>query len=245
VKIIRHIGMKKKWGFILSILVAVVLGTAAAGSTATITGEALQAAVQTHVEKHSPWPKGRIRVEFPETVADVAVPSEKVTIKIKGRANEDFIGQTSFTASLRGETKPLREEHVKATLWVLMDVVVSTKSLSSGTVLGAGDVKVLQKWYDAVPQNRVSDLKEVIGKKLSVSINPHMEITKNVLKDCPVVRRNQPVRIMLDNGTLCITATGVSQEDGILGEVIRVQNTASKRIIHARVRGNALVAVDF
>ena len=236
--------MKKKGVFILSLLVAVVLVTAAAGSTATITGEAIQAAVQAHVEKQSPWPKGRIRVEFPETVADVDVPSEKVTIRVRGRANEDFIGQTSFTASLRG-TKPLREEHVKTTLWVLMDVVVSTKSLSSGTVLGAGDVKVMQKWYDAVPQNRISDLKEVIGKKLSVSINPHMEITKNVLKDCPIVRRNQPVRIILDNGTLCITASGVSQEDGILGEVVRVQNTASKRVIHARVKGNALVAVDF
>jgi flagella basal body P-ring formation protein FlgA len=236
--------MKRKRGFILSLLVAVVLGTVAAGSAATITGETLQAAVQAYVEKQSPWPKGRIKVEFPEPVADVAVPAEKVTVRIKGRANEDFIGQTSFTASLRG-TKPLREEHVKATLWILMDVVVSTKSLSSGTVLGAGDVKVLQKWYDAVPQNRISDLKEVLGKKLSVSINPHMEITKNVLKDCPIVRRNQPVRIVLDNGTLCITASGVSQEDGILGDVIRVQNTASKRVIHARVRGNALVAVDF
>jgi len=236
--------MKRKRGFILSLLVAVVLGTVAAGSAATITGETLQAAVQAYVEKQSPWPKGRIKVEFPDPVADVAVPAESVTIRIKGRANEDFIGQTSFTASLRG-TKPLREEHVKATLWILMDVVVSTKSLSSGTVLGAGDVKVLQKWYDAVPQNRISDLKEVIGKKLSVSINPHMEITKNVLKDCPIVRRNQPVRIVLDNGTLCITASGVSQEDGILGDVIRVQNTASKRVIHARVRGNALVAVDF
>jgi len=236
--------MKNKWAFILSLLVAVVLGTAAAGSTATITGETLQAAVQAHVEKNSPWPKGRIKVEFLESVPDVDVPSEKVTIRIKGRANEDFIGQTSFTASLRG-TKPLREEHVKATLWVLMDVVVSTKSLSSGTVLGANDVKILQKWYDAVPQNRISDLKEVIGKKLSVSVNPHMEITKNVLKDCPIVRRNQPVRIVLDNGSLCITASGVSQEDGMLGEVVRVQNTASKRVIHARVKGNALVAVDF
>jgi flagella basal body P-ring formation protein FlgA len=236
--------MKNKWAFILSLLVAVILGTAAAGSTATITGETLQAAVQAHVEKNSPWPKGRIKVEFLESVPDVDVPSEKVTIRIKGRANEDFIGQTSFTASLRG-TKPLREEHVKATLWVLMDVVVSTKSLSSGTVLGAGDVKILQKWYDAVPQNRISDLKEVIGKKLSVSVNPHMEITKNVLKDCPIVRRNQPVRIVLDNGSLCITASGVSQEDGMLGEVVRVQNTASKRVIHARVKGNALVAVDF
>jgi len=236
--------MRRRWGFVLSLMMAALLGTAAAGSAATITGESLQAAVQAYVEKNSPWPNGRVKVEFPETVADVDVPSEKVTIKIRGRANEDFIGQTSFTASLRG-TKPLREEHIKVTLWVLMDVVVSTKSLSSGTVLGAGDVKVLQKWYDAVPQNRVSDLKEALGKKLSVSVNPHMEITKNVLKDCPIVRRNQPVRIILDNGTLCITASGVSQEDGMLGEVIRIQNTASKRVIHARVRGNALVAVDF
>jgi len=237
--------MKKKQGLILFLLVAVVLGTAAAGFPATIKGETIQAAVQAYVEEHSPWPKGRTRVEFMETTADVAVPAEKVTIRIKGRANEDFIGRTSFTAFLQQGTKPLREAYVMVTLWVRMDVVVSTKSLSSGTVLGAGDVKILQKWYDAVPQNRLSDLKEAVGKKLTVSVNPHMEITKNVLKDCPIVRRNQPVRIVLDNGVLCITASGVSQEDGILGDVVRVQNTTSKRVIHARVTGDALVAVDF
>jgi len=85
--------MKKKQGLILFLLVAVVLGTAAAGFPATIKGETIQAAVQAYVEEHSPWPKGRTRVEFMETTADVAVPTEKVTIRIKGRANEDFIGR--------------------------------------------------------------------------------------------------------------------------------------------------------
>jgi flagella basal body P-ring formation protein FlgA len=241
----KNIEMNAWQVILLWLSLVLILGPATTGSAATITGEALQTAVQTYVEKHSPWPKGGIRVEFVDTVPDVTVPSEKVTVRVKSRANEDFIGQTSFAVSLREGTKLLREEHVKASLWVLMDVVVSTRSLSSGSVLGDRDVKMVQKWYDAVPQNRVSDLREAVGKKLSVSINPHVEITKNVLKDCPVVKRGEPVRIILDNGTLCITATGVSQEDGVLGDVIRVQNTASRRVIHARVRGNALVAVDF
>ncbi len=244
-KAVERIVMKKNRGFILTLMAAVVLGTAAAGSAATLTGETLQAAVQAHVEKQSPWPKGRIRVEFVDAVPDVTVPSEKVTLRVKGRVHEDFIGQSSFTVCLREGTRLLREEHVRVRLWVLMDVVVSARSLSSGTVLGDGDVKVLQKWYDAVPQNRLADVREALGKKLTVSVNPHTEITKNVLRDCPVVRRNQPVRIVLENGSLYITASGVSQEDGALGEIVRVQNTASRRIIHARVRGNALVVVDF
>jgi flagella basal body P-ring formation protein FlgA len=230
---------------LLCLSLALVLGPVRPGCAATVTGEALQAAVQAYVEKHSPWPKGSLRVEFVDTVPDVTVPSEKVTVRVRGRANEDFIGQTSFAVSLREGTKLIREEHVKANLWVRMDVVVSTKSLSAGSILAHRDVKMVQKWYDAVPQNRLSDPREAVGKKLSVSLNPHAEITKNVLKDCPVVRRGEPVRILLDNGTLYITATGVSQEDGGLGDVIRVQNTASRRIIHARVKGNALVAVDF
>ena len=46
--------MKKKQGLILFLLVAVVLGTAAAGFPATIKGETIQAAVQAYVEEHSP-----------------------------------------------------------------------------------------------------------------------------------------------------------------------------------------------
>jgi flagella basal body P-ring formation protein FlgA len=245
VRYLKKIEMNAWPAIMLGLFLVLILGPAAPGSAATITGEALQAAVQTYVEKHSPWPKGGIRVEFVDTVPDVTVPSEKVTLRVRGRANEDFIGQTSFAVALREGTKLVREEHVKVRIWVSMDVVVSTKSLSSGAVLGERDVKLVQKWYDAVPQNRLSDLREAVGKKLTASVNPHMEITKNILKECPLVKRGEPVRIILDNGTLCITATGVSQEDGGLGDVIRVQNTASRRVIHARVKGNALVAVDF
>lgn len=234
-------------GLAMILWAAFALGIAGAadGAERTVSAEAIQSQIRADIEKNSPWPKGKIRVEFVEPVSDVTVPAERVSIKVRSRSSEAYVGQSTFFVGFYDNGKLLREDSVRVRMEVLMDVVVSARALNAGSVIDAGDVKLLSRWHDTMPPNRLSGLKEAVGKKISTSVRPNMEITRNILRDCPLIKRGEPVRIVLDSGQLRVTATGISQEDGLKGEVIRVLNSSSKRVIHARVIDNALVRVDF
>ena len=234
-------------GLTVMLWAAFALGVAGAadGAERTVSAETLQSHVRAEIEKNSPWPRGSVRVEFVDPVADVTVAAARPGIRVRSRSGEAYIGQSSFFVGYYDGGRLLREDSVRVRMEVLMDVVVSARALSAGTVLDSGDVKLLSRWHDSMPQNRLSGLKDALGKKISTTVRPNTEITRNILRDCPLVKRGEPVRIVLDSGQLRVTATGVSQEDGLKGDVIRVLNSSSKRVIHARVIDDALVRVDF
>ncbi len=80
---------------------------------------------------------------------------------------------------------------------------------------------------------------------MSTSIRPNMEITTNMLRDAIMIKKGKMVRILLDNGPVRVISTGVSEENGAYGAMIKVKNTSSKKIIFARVEGQSLVRVEF
>ncbi|HNQ02925.1 MAG TPA: flagellar basal body P-ring formation chaperone FlgA, partial [Syntrophales bacterium] len=86
---------------------------------------------------------------------------------------------------------------------------------------------------------------EAVGKKATAGLNAGTEITRQMLRSAPVVKKGEVVRIVLESGPMTISAVGLCQEDGGRGDLIRVQNVSSKKIIFARVMGTALVRVDF
>ncbi len=60
-----------------------------------------------------------------------------------------------------------------------------------------------------------------------------------------ILKRNQAVLIKIDRGGLTVTAIGKTLQDGTLGEYIKVQNTASQRIIMAKVNEDGSVEPVF
>ncbi|MHB0946320.1 MAG: flagellar basal body P-ring formation chaperone FlgA [Sedimentisphaerales bacterium] len=60
-----------------------------------------------------------------------------------------------------------------------------------------------------------------------------------------VVKRNQNVVIKIESSAVMITATGKAMDDGMAGEIIKVQNNDSKRIIMAKVNADGSVEPVF
>jgi flagella basal body P-ring formation protein FlgA len=218
------------------------LGVAAAG---VIKGETIEEAVSAYVGKNTFWPEGVVRVEFPGGVSDVSLSGERIACRVQSRRNEDFIGNTSFTVRFYEDDELLGKQTVRARLEVLMDVVVSSRSLRRNTEIGSDDVRVVKRWFARPPVNVVSSPEDVVGKKLRASIKPNTEITGNMVRDIPVVHKGKPVKIVVENGLMGVTTIGMSEQDGMRGELIKVRNLSSKKIIYARVMDDSLVKVEF
>ncbi|MEA3415432.1 MAG: flagellar basal body P-ring formation chaperone FlgA [Thermodesulfobacteriota bacterium] len=216
-----------------------------AAARTVIKGEMIKAYVRTYVEKNMPWPKSAVRVEFPTRVSGLKLTGKKITCRVMSRRNEDFIGNSSFTVRCYENGEFLNGKRVRARIEVAMDVVVSTKSLRRNVRINRDDVRLVKKWFNRLPSNIISSHDAVVGMKLRTNVKPNTEITGNMVRSIPMVKRGKPVKIVFENGPMRITTIGLSEQDGMRGELIKVRNVSSKKVIYARVTGNSLVKVGF
>ena len=213
---------------------------------ASTSGEkAIKEAVRKHVEDNAPWPRERVRVEFFGPMPEVAGPAGQADLKVRSRAGERYIGRTSFTVRFSKGDTVVREEAVRVRIEVFTDLVVSTREIMRDAVIGSDDVTVTSKWMDTAPAGILTDAAEAVGKKAVMRLNAGTEISRTMLRSAPVVKKGEVVRIVLESGPMVISAVGLCQEDGAKGDLVRVQNISSKKIIFARVMGSSLVRVDF
>ena len=239
--------MKRAVPFIAALLAALVLSAlqAAVCLAAPAGEETIKEAVKKHIEENAAWPGDRVRVEFLNAVPDVAVPAALANLQVRSRAGEPYIGRTSFAVRIcKGDTF-VREETVRVRIEVLTDVVVTAHGIARDAVIGQADVTVASKWKDSASAATLSEAGEVIGKKATMRLNAGTEISRHMLRSVPVVKKGEVVRIVLENGPMVISTVGLCQEDGGQGDMVRVQNLSSKKIIFARVAGQSLVRVDF
>jgi flagella basal body P-ring formation protein FlgA len=212
---------------------------------ANIGEQDIKDAVRKHVEENGQWPKDRIRVEFLGPIPEVAVSCDAASIQVRSRNGEKYIGRTAFTVRFSRGDMFLREDTVRVRIEVQMDVVVSSRGITRDAILDQSDVTMMTKWMDTATTGIIADINEVLGRKATVRINPGTEITKHMLRSVPVVKKGEIVRIVLESGPMVISAVGLCQEDGGQGDLIRVQNTSSRKVVFARVMGQSLVKVDF
>jgi len=229
----------------LAACVVLLAGIPSAAAAGVIRGQAIEEAIRAYVSKNI-FQTGRdTRIDFPGGISDVTLDGEDITWQVQSRRNEDFFGNTSFSVRFYEDGRLLDEKIIKARLEVLMHVVVSARSLGRDTVISPHDVRVMARWFTRPPRNIVSSLDGVVGKKLRAGVSPNTEITRNRLEDVPAVKKGRPVKIVVDNGLMGITTIGISEQDGMHGELVKVKNASSHKTIYARVVDNSLVEVEF
>lgn len=242
----RKIAGKIMFFSIISVLL-MCLGTrnSVAVESLVIQQEKLNKAIGLNIEKNMPWPAGSMRFEILSPVPQIALPAGKVVWKVDVKGNEDYLGDSYFVLKLYNNGVLFKEESIKVRIEVLREYIVSVKNLSRDCIIGADDISLQKRWVRSIPLNSISNMDEVVGKLLCVSIRPNTEISRNMLKEVAAVKRGKMVQIVLNSGAINITTIGLSEEDGAEGSFVKVRNISSNKIIYARVVGESKVRVDF
>lgn len=211
-----------------------------------VSKNAIKSIIVNYINENMPWPKGTVRTEFFSQISGIGLSAKDITCRVVSIRDEDFIGYSNFTIRFYNEGVFLKEKTVRVRLEVLRDMVVSTGYLARGTNISKDDVKLVKKWFDRISPRVVTDINDVLGKRLRTSIKqPDTIITRNMLMEPVVVKRGKLVRIVLEKGPLRITTMGLSKQNGACGDIIKVKNISSKNVIYARVMGDSLVQVEF
>ncbi|HBJ1049157.1 TPA: flagellar basal body P-ring formation protein FlgA [Escherichia coli] len=124
---------------------------------------------------------------------------------------------------------------------VLVPVVMAKSLVARDTPLTANDVEL--KPYNVSAQRRdvLMDLNEAIGLSSKHALQPGRPLTKEELVSPVLIERDQPVMIVYQSAGITASMPGVALKNGRKGEMVKVRNASSQRVISAIVAESGVV----
>jgi flagella basal body P-ring formation protein FlgA len=214
-------------------------------SSAALPAERIRQAVDKAIRSRMPWADGNVTISDVQFDEHVKLPNGKLTYRIVPNRHEDYLGATILALHLFVDGQPVRKLWVNATISVMADVVTVVRPLGKHQHVELEDLAIQRRERSDLAADTVSRVEDALGFRTTRMIYPDTVLRSSMLALPPLVRRGDLVKIVADAGPMTITATGMVKQQGRKGEMVRVMNTSSKRIILARVTGPGAVKVDF
>ncbi len=201
----------------------------------------LRLALEQHA-KHHDWQGMQLRydINLPASSANLAKCSSTLRILATGDA-------PSFM-----DRQQLRVEcpdgwHLNATgqTHVFLPVAHAEGIIDRGQTLTLGDLKLQRINIAKARRGYYNRLDEVVGLAAKRRIRAGQTITPALIEQAMAVRRGQPVRIVASNDGIEASTSGEALGDGQPGDVIRVRNTRSGKVIDAKVMEQGVVTSTF
>jgi flagella basal body P-ring formation protein FlgA len=155
----------------------------------------------------------------------------------QGKLRVDPLDTHSFNrmrfAAVCDDTPSWRDERVvRGTVSAV--VVVAAEAITAGRPIAAGDLKLERRDIRSI-MDAVSDVEDVIGRASRHPLRNGDAIAQSALLEPLLVKRGSLVNITARAAGVEAQVTGEVLEPGHRNEIVRVRNTASGKIIRARV----------
>jgi flagella basal body P-ring formation protein FlgA len=129
-----------------------------------------------------------------------------------------------------------------------VEVYVPARALSTGEIIAEGDLQTVTVPERDLSSNAVVDLKSLVGMEVKRTLREGSIIRKNAIAAPLLVRKKELITLTVQTNQMRLTAQGQAMDDGAIGDVIRVMNLTSKKVISAVVSGkqsaNVVVASE-
>ncbi|MQP66469.1 flagellar basal body P-ring formation protein FlgA [Niveispirillum sp. SYP-B3756] len=154
---------------------------------------------------------------------------------VRGRLTADLIAPATGPQLLR--------QTVSGRAIDMVELPVLNRRLAPGEVVGDSDLSYLNMPRDRVVAGAITSAGELVGKSLRRAVAPNQPVNGRDVREPVVVVKGQVVTILLQSGSMQLSAQGKALSDGAQGELVRIVNSSSSRVIEATVAGPNLVTV--
>jgi flagella basal body P-ring formation protein FlgA len=217
----------------------VTLSTAAQ----TVSGRNLAETALEAVEQRISAASEDIDIELVGYPADILAPVGSVTLQADLphgiRKNGPTIANVTVSTNGHTFTKVSLRYNVK----IYADIVVAAKPLNAHEPLTPENLTLQRLDTLSLNSSYITDRNKLVGLSAKRFLAAGTVINDMVVEKPVIVKRGSSVTITARSGVMEVTAAGQALQDGVEGQIIRVQNINSRRILTARVVDEGLVQV--
>ncbi len=150
-------------------------------------------------------------------------------------------GATSVGVACEGE-KPWKI-YVRVTIKLMREVAVAARPLVRGDILQRDDVRMVRKDVSRINGSYLEDPTPLIGYELRQSVSANSLLYSRMLQAPKLVRRGDKITVLAVVGGLEVRVMGEALSDGGKGQMIRVRNLSSKRVVQGEVVSKGMVRI--
>jgi len=191
------------------------------------------------------WQAADIRVEGLAFVAgdlEDGLPSSSLVAK------GEFLpgpGRRILTLSEIENGRDVGEIRLRGEVHMLGPVIQLSRSLPRNHLVRGRDLKVGRGDISIYGPGTITTLSDAVGKRLRIARRAGTVLAARDLLVVPLIRRGERVGIVAKVKGIRVKVAGVSREDGQRGELVRVKNLMSRRMLMARVVDQNTVAAVY
>jgi flagella basal body P-ring formation protein FlgA len=151
----------------------------------------------------------------------------------------------TFTARLIAPAtgKPLAHREISGRLSLLTDVPVLSGGLRAGDMISADDLSYVEMRNSDISSSTIVSAEKLIGQMPRRAIAAMRPVTAADIEAPALVKRGELVTVALQNGALNLTLQGKALQNGSEGDIVRIVNTASNRMLEGVVTGPQTVTI--
>ena len=184
---------------------------------------------------------------------DVSLKSIKMPQEIKiapGLAQIEAVrtggqqgGRMSFQLKAKIDGEPEQIFPVEALVEEYREVPTAKRPINKGSVVNSEDVVMARFNVNMLPVDAADKDREVVGHAASHDISAGEVFRATKLELPRAVTKGDKVTLLYRRGLLEASATGISLDDGAVGQEVKVKNDASKKVVTGKIIEPGLVGV--
>ncbi len=204
-----------------------------------------EAAVREYIRQHATWSTDQYEVKILRTHAPLHVDEGEVTARIGEPGPRRLAGQASYQIEYVQNGRRVAQAMIAVEVHVKATVYRAAHQLRHGAVLTETDLTETEVDLANVTGEPITDRSQLVGARVTRTVHEGDVLVAGSVKPAPVVACGEAVMIVAQRGCVMVRAFGIAQQGGAVGDMIKVKNSQSNKVILARVVDSHTVQVPF
>jgi len=209
----------------------------------TVIGQAAADALRSQL----PWPDEDLVIEVQRPPADLHLLGTTAGLRyaLAVRPGQRLLGSVPVHVTIQRGDRAVGRATAVLTVRVFQRMLVARRRIRRGEVLTKDMVRLQRGELTSMHNDSVTDLADALGREARVDISAFAVVSRQALAAARVVRRGALVTLLAQRGRLRVSAHGIAEQDGAAGQLIRVRNRDSRKLVYGRVVDAQTVIVPF
>ena len=199
--------------------------------------------LRSHVAAITVWRPEEIEIRAIGNLKGVEIPDGNITFRFAQKSAPSNFRNLLLPLEVSVGGRPVRTVWITADVHINATVMQAARKLPYGAALAGDDVRPVRIEIPDPRAAYVRSAEAAAGKVLRRSLKPGELITEDALSDPLIVRSGDTVRLRLEQSNLHMVMQARAEQNGRMGQSIRVRNLEFARILKAMVVGPGEVLI--